>query len=67
MLTGEKLFVGENAIAVILQHARQPVPRLPLVVEHFQPMVDKMLAKNPADRFQSVNELIEAQAELVKS
>jgi serine/threonine protein kinase len=67
MLTGEKLFVGENAMAVIFQHARQPVPRLPHVVKRFQPMVDKMLAKKPADRFQSVNELIEAQAELVNS
>ncbi len=64
MLTGEKPFTGENAMAVILKHTREPAPRLPAVVARFQPLLDKMMAKKPEDRFQSIAELVDSQAEL---
>lgn len=59
MLTGEKPFQGNTAMAVILKHARDPVPRLPGHLVQYQPAIDKMLAKRPGHRFQSIEELLE--------
>jgi serine/threonine-protein kinase PpkA len=58
MLTGEKPFQGSTAMAVILKHARDPIPRLPDELSNYQPAIDKMMAKQPQHRFQSVGELL---------
>ena len=59
MLTGNKPFEGNTAMAVILKHAREPVPRLPEHLAQYQPAIDKMMAKRPGHRFQTVEELLE--------
>ena len=59
MLTGEKPYQGNTAMAVILKHARDPVPRLPDHLASYQPAIDKMMAKRPGHRFQSIDELLE--------
>jgi DNA-binding response OmpR family regulator len=59
MLTGQKPFEGDTAMAVIVQHQQAPVPRLPAELSSYQPCIDKMIAKKPDDRFQSVAELLE--------
>lgn len=59
MLTGQKPYEGDTAMAVILKHAREPVPRLPERLALYQPAIDKMLAKRPGHRFQSVGEVLE--------
>lgn len=59
MLTGQKPYEGGTAMAVILKHAREPLPRLPEQLAAYQPAIDKMLAKRPGHRFQSVQELLE--------
>jgi serine/threonine-protein kinase PpkA len=58
MLTGQKPYTGETALAVIIAHRQAPVPRLPAALAGWQPLVDRLLAKAPADRFQSVPELL---------
>jgi len=58
MLTGTKPFDGEVAMAVIIQHREAPVPRLPGTLARFQPAIDRMLAKQPDDRFQSAEEIL---------
>ena len=58
MLSGQKPFDGETAMSVIIQHRNAPVPRLPAEVARFQPCVDRMMAKQPEQRFQSVEELL---------
>jgi DNA-binding response OmpR family regulator len=58
MLSGLKPYDGETAMSVIIQHRNAPVPRLPAEVERFQPCIDKMMAKQPDQRFQSVSELL---------
>jgi serine/threonine protein kinase len=58
MLTGEKPYDGETAMAVIVKHRQAPVPSLPTSLREFQALVQRMLAKDPADRFQSVEELL---------
>ncbi len=58
MLSGLKPFDGETAMSVIIQHRTAPVPRLPQNLTRFQPCIDKMMAKRPEQRFQSVDELL---------
>jgi serine/threonine protein kinase len=59
MLTGSKPYQAATAMAVILKHAREPIPRLPEHLAQYQPAIDKMMAKRPGQRFQSIEELLE--------
>jgi eukaryotic-like serine/threonine-protein kinase len=58
MLTGSKPFDGETAMAVIVKHRQAPVPGLPTSLREFQPLIQRLLAKQPAERFQTVEELL---------
>jgi serine/threonine-protein kinase PpkA len=51
MLVGVRPFEGSSAIDVALKHIHSPRPRLPHGLEHFEPLLEKMTAKNPDDRF----------------
>ena len=60
MLTGTKIYDSANSADVISMHVSAPVPKLaPLLADH-QPILDKLLAKAPDDRFQSAAELLAA-------
>ena len=56
LLTGEKPYRAENPMAIIYKHRKEAVPRLPRDWAHLQPLVDRLLAKSPADRFASAGE-----------
>jgi eukaryotic-like serine/threonine-protein kinase len=53
MLTGHKPFVAENPMAIIYLHRKAPLPQLPEAQADLQPLLQKLLAKEPADRFES--------------
>lgn len=57
MLTGKRLYDAETAAGLIYQHVHGPVPQLPAKLSGYQPIVNRLLAKSPADRFQSAREL----------
>jgi eukaryotic-like serine/threonine-protein kinase len=58
MLTGKKLFT-ENSISKLVQaHLKNPIPKLPDKLIKYQPLIEGMLAKDPDERFQVVNELL---------
>ena len=57
MLIGQRVFEAENAAGLIYQHVHGPVPQLPAKLAGYQPIVNRMLAKKPADRFQTAREL----------
>lgn len=57
MLTGQRMFDAENAAGLIYQHVHGPTPRLPGRLAGYQPIIDRLLAKKPDDRFQSAREL----------
>ena len=59
MLTGYKPFEGDSAMAVIVKHQQAPVPRMAAELSSFQPCIDKMMAKEPDERFESVKELLQ--------
>ena len=58
MLTGQKPYDGETAMSVIIQHRQSPVPQLPGALAVYQPAIDRMMAKQPADRFKTIAELL---------
>jgi serine/threonine-protein kinase PpkA len=60
MLTGQKIFESADATAVVQMHVNAAVPRLPRRLAGYQPVLDRLLAKKPADRYQSALELFAA-------
>jgi len=60
LLTGEMPFRGPDTLSVALAHIENPVPRLPQLRRHWQPFVDKAMAKRPEARFQNAEEVLAA-------
>jgi serine/threonine-protein kinase PpkA len=50
-LTGHPPYQGVDGFAVAYAHVFEPIPRLPAPVAHWQPFLDKVLAKDPEERF----------------
>ena len=62
MLTGRLPFDAVNTFAVAYSHINDPVPELPPALAAWQPVVDRLLAKSPEDRYGSAGELAEVLA-----
>jgi len=60
MLTGEPPYGGTDAMAIGLKHVREPIPLLPRSLRHYQPLIKKLMAKEPEQRFESGAAIIEA-------
>ena len=60
MLTGERPFSGENSAQVIFKHLHDEVPLLPKRIRHLQAIVDRLLNKDPDERFTGAVELMAA-------
>ncbi|HEY9532393.1 MAG TPA: hypothetical protein VIQ55_13445, partial [Burkholderiales bacterium] len=60
MLTGQKIFESADATAVVQMHVNAPVPRLPEHLEGYQPVLERLLAKKPEDRYQGAFDLFAA-------
>ena len=56
MLAREKPYKADNPMALIYKHRKEPVPRLPAQFESLQPILERMLAKSPEDRFADAGE-----------
>jgi serine/threonine protein kinase len=60
MLTGAKPYVGETTDAILEQHKNAPLPALPPELAAQQPLLNKLLAKDAAQRYASAREALEA-------
>jgi eukaryotic-like serine/threonine-protein kinase len=60
MLTGEKPYRADNPMAIVYKHRKEPVPRLPAQFAAVQPVLERLLAKQPADRFADAGEAADA-------
>ncbi len=60
LLTGHLPYDSDSAVSIGVMHISDSIPRLPEHLALFQPLIDRVLAKNPDDRFQTGNELVEA-------
>ncbi|MBB5208815.1 serine/threonine protein kinase [Chiayiivirga flava] len=68
MLTGSVPFGGETPLNVVLAHINTPPPPLPPQFVHFQPTIDRMLAKEPAHRYDDLHVFVrELKAQLTGS
>jgi TolB-like protein len=56
LLVGEQPYVASGAMALGLQHLNAAIPTLPAPLRHVQPLLDGLLAKQPADRIGSGSE-----------
>lgn len=59
-LTGKPPYDGADGFAVSYAHVFEPIPRLPPDKAAWQPLIDRALAKDPAERFQDAEEFIAA-------
>ncbi len=58
MLTGVKPYAGGSYIETVMAHITDPIPDLPPELRRYQPLIDRMIAKRPNDRFASATELV---------
>jgi len=64
MLLGKKPYLGASAMEVIYKHKKAALPEIPAELRRYEPILQRLLAKLPADRFQSARELLDAIEEL---
>ncbi|MGH8612737.1 MAG: serine/threonine-protein kinase [Gammaproteobacteria bacterium] len=57
LLVGEKPYDDESEIAIIVKHIEEPLPRLPERYRRYQPLLDRMTAKDPGKRFTDASEV----------
>jgi serine/threonine-protein kinase len=62
LLTGRLPYEGDNAVAVAMRHVNDPVPSVrelrPDVPPRLDALVQRSLAKEPRDRFQSMSDVV---------
>ena len=51
MLTGELPYKADNTSDLLVAHLARPIPSLPATLSALQPVIDRMLAKQPAARY----------------
>jgi serine/threonine-protein kinase PpkA len=59
MLTGVKPFKSGSAMGIIFKHAKAPIPLLPPRLSQYQALINMLLAKDPDNRLQSAEEILE--------
>lgn len=64
MLTGQVPYQADEAVAIAIKHLTAPIPHLPTHYQHYQPLLDRLLAKDPDKRFQRGRDLRAALDEL---
>lgn len=67
MLTGKRPFHADSSLALGIKHIHEQAPKLPLPLFLLQPIMDKLLAKKPEQRFQTARELINLLEPIVRN
>jgi eukaryotic-like serine/threonine-protein kinase len=60
MLTREKPFRAENPMAIVYKHRKDAIPQLPQKFSPVQPVLERLLAKLPAERYANATEAARA-------
>ncbi|TVQ32529.1 MAG: serine/threonine protein kinase [Wenzhouxiangella sp.] len=56
MLSGRLPYDAEDQFSICAMHVNEPIPQLPDEIQHFQPVIERLLAKSPENRYQSGEE-----------
>jgi serine/threonine-protein kinase PpkA len=59
LLTRSKPYTGANQVSLMLQHVNEPIPTLPESEAVYQPLLERLMAKDPDQRYADGYELIE--------
>jgi serine/threonine protein kinase len=65
MLTGDKPYHASSARELLRKHVEEPVPTLPAGLQWCQPLLQRLMAKDPQERFESASELLKELEKLV--
>ena len=60
LLMGRLPFQAADPLALALMHAQDPVPRLPPEKKHWQPFLDRAMAKSPDNRYRNAQQMLSA-------
>ena len=60
MLTGRLPFEAADALSMAVMHAQDPIPKLPVHLHHWQRFMNRALAKQANQRFQSATQMADA-------
>lgn len=60
LLAGKVPYDAESAVAIGIKHITDPIPLLPMELNDMQPIIDRMMAKSPDQRYQTAASLITA-------
>jgi serine/threonine protein kinase len=60
MLTGRKPYVADDAPGLIYKHVHEAVPWLPDELVNVQPLLERLMAKSPDDRFATSADALKA-------
>ena len=60
LLSGKRPYKGSSTASLIYKHVYADIPKLPDDLIQFQEIIERLLAKNPDDRYQSATEFIKA-------
>ena len=63
-VTGTPPYNGDDGFAIAYAHVFEPVPRLPEDKLHWQALIDRAMAKDPTERFQTTEEFLAELARL---
>lgn len=58
LLVGVVPYHADSAVAIGIKHITEPVPTLPPPLRSLQPLIDKLMAKVPSERYQTAAGLI---------
>jgi tRNA A-37 threonylcarbamoyl transferase component Bud32 len=59
MLTGRPPYLGRTPPELAYHHVHSPIPKLPARVLSLQPLIERLLAKDPANRFPTAQAMLE--------
>ncbi|WP_347331905.1 serine/threonine-protein kinase [Marinimicrobium locisalis] len=60
LLCGRLPYDSDSAVSIGVKHVSEEIPRVPRHLVAFQPIIDRILAKSPDERYQSGEKFIEA-------
>jgi len=60
MLTGANPFRADTSMNTAINHIQMPIPQLPAKFARYQAMINRMLAKDPKDRYASMLDVLES-------
>ena len=66
MLVGRRPFIADSFTGIAMQHLNSPLPPLPEEAKAFESIYQRLLAKEPEDRYQSAEQVVNTLMTMIK-